>query len=469
MDDNKKQTPSKNVSEISGLKSPHIKPRTAFFSAPKLICAAVIAAVAVGGGVAYAVTRPVTLRLSDYADITYSGYNGYGKAEVSVDNAKFYNDVYAAAKKKGKTKSKSDSLDLDDLYNDLSDLAAVYGNDDVLGYELSQSDMLSNGDDIELTWSADKDEFKDLGIRLDTTGKSTKVAGLEDADTIDPFDSKYLNVDDNTKGIHLSITGSSPMLRIWLYTDFDEAPYNKLLYILDTGGHTFLSDGDTVRILAGFGGETVDEEDGVILGRKETEVVIHGDSAYVTDMNQIKDSASLDQMKTDIQDYIETHNGMVGQKFNQSGYATVYDNSGDSSYYSDAVIESYEFIDEYLGVVKDGYFSKDDGVTADAAPYSGSDYYYSYNYENYGSGEPYNCFYTIVKVHLSTSSGERDGYMVVNVPNINVDSNGKLADASTSIMISDYLYDSSETAREQMIDIYNSYYTANEVNQSWTW
>lgn len=134
--------------------------------------------------------------------------------------------------------------------------------------------------------------------------------------------------------------------------------------------------------------------------------------------------------------------------------------------YSDAVIDSFEFVTEYLSTVKEGYFSKAEGVTAEK--YRSGNYDYSGNY--YGSDAAYNFFDVVYKIHFTDGKGnEHDAYFDFYIPNLTVDSNGKLVYTAKDFEEYDTLYDSSDTVKANTIDKYKSYYDTAEVNQNWTW
>lgn len=410
--------------------------------------------------------QPVTLKLNDYATVTYSGYDGYAKADVSIDSDKFYEDLYKAAVKKHKIKNDGSNLSLDSLYSDLS----AFLTTDALSYDVDKSENLSNGDTITLTWNDSKNEFSSLKVKLDTSSLKTKVSGLESANVIDPFDEKFFNVDTDTKGVHIIVSGTSPMLTVEIQDNLDEAPYNDIQYSVDSGNSNntsswygssnyYFADGDEVTIKASFSnGTDKDTDNGNVLASTETQVKVQGDTKYVTDMSQITDASSLDQLRSDFKDYVESNLGVAGQKYDRYGSVYIYDLADDSEYHSDAVIDSYEFVTEYLSTVKDGYFSKTDGITADKYPASNSYH------------EPYNCLDAIYKVHFHNDKGEYDGYSIISLPDIKVDTNGKLVYTAKDFYNNSFgsCYDSADTAKSH-IDSLKSYYTITEVNQSWSW
>lgn len=116
-------------------------------------------------------TNYYTIPLNDYLEVKYSGINGFGTAEVVFNEADF-NDKYSKKIKMAMENGVEAS--------------------GLLSYRtfLSQTDGLSNGNEIELTIESDRNRFKqEYGFDLKfKSNVKVKVSGLLDVEEINPFD-----------------------------------------------------------------------------------------------------------------------------------------------------------------------------------------------------------------------------------------------------------------------------------------
>ena len=105
-----------------------------------------VAAIAVAA-IIYFVTRPKTIDISKYVDVTFDGADGYGTADVDIDDA-LLKDIKSAMKDKGTYSEHKFDKVLDSFYD----------------YEVDPDSELSNGDKVKVKFDISKDKFKDYGI-----------------------------------------------------------------------------------------------------------------------------------------------------------------------------------------------------------------------------------------------------------------------------------------------------------------
>ena len=152
---------------------------------------AVIVGIAVGIlllvlALAYALfQRRTKINLDKYITVDFSGYDGYGVAEVKFDEESFLKDY----KKKIKLKKKKDIF--------TTALLAEYSTEAYLyDYFISGNWSLDgvngeykNGDKVHLTWNIDKDVVEeDFKVKIKDAGQEYTVKDLEKMETFDAFE-----------------------------------------------------------------------------------------------------------------------------------------------------------------------------------------------------------------------------------------------------------------------------------------
>lgn len=138
------------------------------------------------------------INLSDYVEVEFSGYNGYGKLDYNFDSEKFHEDW------DGKLKYNNISSDISSYYFDYtSDPANVVLSSVKYGMDFDKTSDLSNGDKVKLTWnlSATKEYLeKAVKVEIDISETEYTVADLETVGQFDPFSGfsiKYTGYDGN--------------------------------------------------------------------------------------------------------------------------------------------------------------------------------------------------------------------------------------------------------------------------------
>lgn len=226
-----------------------------------------------------------TIDLADYTQITFTGAQGYGQAEVNFDYEQFEQDVIKVAKVDGK---RVNTIDPDSNFlEDESFLADLYGNssgiyrfalymyDVVDSGEFENNGELSNGDKVTYTYTFNNDTVKQYGFKLKGKEITEEVSGLEEAEAVNPFD-----------GIDVTFSGISPNVTAE-YTIKDNADpvYSAITYSFDKSNG--LKSGDKVTVTAEADNSYLAENYGMVLSETEKEYTVEGVQSYVTSADQV--------------------------------------------------------------------------------------------------------------------------------------------------------------------------------------
>ena len=129
--------------------------------------------------------RKTKVNLDKYISVDFTGYDGYGKADVHFDSEAFLKDY----RKKIKLKKKGDLLTsavmegytpeafLNDYY-----LSGNWKLDGIDG-------KYKNGDKVHLSWKIDKDKIEEtFRVKIKDAGKEFEVKGLDKVEKFDAFE-----------------------------------------------------------------------------------------------------------------------------------------------------------------------------------------------------------------------------------------------------------------------------------------
>ena len=252
-----------------------------------------------------------TINLNKYVTVETSGYDGFGKAKVTVDwdaiEEKYGDKIsYTKAAKK----------EYGDLLSLISPTEAL---EESVSVSLDNYDNLSNGDEITYTWTIDDDLSDYLNCKVKYKDKTIKVSDLEEVDTFDAFANLEVTFDgvgpDGT--VNLNYTGSELSV-----SDF----------VCDKSNG--LSNGDTITVSINEGNiESLAQSIGKIPAEASKEYVVEGLQSYLTNISDLS-SDSLDKLKAQGED---AFNAYVAQSW--------YESDGES-------LDSFEFIGTYLLTAK---------------------------------------------------------------------------------------------------------------------
>lgn len=174
---------------------PGKKKRTALFFGIGI--GAVLLLVLVVGIVLMLTGKTKTIDLSTYTSVSYEGYNGYGKAELQFDKERFLSDWRKKIRfGRGRlARSYKRAARGDDPADFLCERFLEMSAD----LDTKERADLKNGDAVQLHWSLDKDDDRDIqktfGVKLKHEDQSFTVEGLEEIKTFDPFEQIELRLD----------------------------------------------------------------------------------------------------------------------------------------------------------------------------------------------------------------------------------------------------------------------------------
>ena len=134
--------------------------------------------------------RKTKVNLDKYISVDFTGYDGYGKADVHFDSEAFLKDY----RKKIKLKKKGDLLTsaVMEGYTPEAFLNDYYlsGNWKLDG----ENGKYKNGDKVHLSWKIDKDKIEEtFRVKVKDAGKEFEVKGLDKVEKFDAFEN--LNIE----------------------------------------------------------------------------------------------------------------------------------------------------------------------------------------------------------------------------------------------------------------------------------
>ena len=236
--------------------------------------------------------RRTKINLDKYVSVSFSGYDGYGKGEVSFDEESFLKDL----KKKVKLKKKKDAF-TDALFKDYSPEAFLYDFYISGNWSLDGNDgNYKNGDKVHLTWAIDKDMIEeDFKVKIKDAGQEFTVKDLEKMETFDAF------ADLDMKFVGTAPDGTAE----WQGSELLNGSNGLYLTVDPQYG---LSNGDKVTVKIGPKENLNNFIQKTGKAPKEMEKVftVEGLSAYIDSSSKI-DDALLGRMKGEVEDLIQSN------------------------------------------------------------------------------------------------------------------------------------------------------------------
>lgn len=248
--------------------------------------------------------------LNENTHITLSGFNGDGVLEATMDT--------------------------DDTYG------AFFETVDV---EFSKSSGLSNGDEVTISYTYDKDVAKKYNIKVIATDMHYTVQGL-----IDPT---RISKEDLFQGVNVTFSGIAPLAEAEL-TVADNG-FNEVVEYAILGDKTYYNIGDTVRVQAVYNDEMLAEIDCVTDVATEEcikEFIVEGVDHYVTDADEITDDM-IASLKKEALSFFTNADEYGMRIFCDAGLVPVYINKKTTF-----VWNSPNYISSYLNVLKEENFGK---------------------------------------------------------------------------------------------------------------
>ena len=203
-----------------------------------LVAAAVVIIVAVIVGISS--TRKAVIDLSAYTDVTFSGYNGDGTAQVVVDENRLLCDVAKAMAgrngiKKSFVKDMTPDNVRDVLNSDMEAGAKIALAADGFEYTLDKSQGLSEGDVVTVSYRYNNSETETYGFRFKGEDKAVTVSGLAEMERFDAF-----------AGLEVSITGPDGYGQAEITQTLEDDLINQLEYTVDQDEN--LHNGDSIHV-----------------------------------------------------------------------------------------------------------------------------------------------------------------------------------------------------------------------------
>ena len=147
------------------------------------------------------------IKIKDYVEYSFDGFNHLGTAKIRIDWGKIVKEKKIEYTDNGKKE-----------YQDTEVTTAI---EELCDYQVSNTEYLSNGDEIKVTFNNSPDFKEVFGVKLDKEPLILKVEGLKETETFDAFEK-----------IEMNFEGASPFLTV-NFKDmntkkyFDEIVYDK--------------------------------------------------------------------------------------------------------------------------------------------------------------------------------------------------------------------------------------------------
>lgn len=260
------------------------------------VAAAVVVVIIIAA--ALIANRKTTLNLWDYAEVRFSGYNGYGEASLHWDRDKLFKAAIKGMKLKSKDKDDlwdaykdndseefSDILDdndydvddFNDLFNDLFDKSKV-----------SKTSDLKNKDQLTVKFRFDNDDAKEFGLKFKAEDKKVEVKDLREIEKINPFD--YVDV---------SFEGTSPEVRVNVVAK-DDAPEVMDAVRFEDGVEGYAKAGDKIKVTteSNYSEEELRSTYGCQLTETEKEYTVENVDDYLFSNTDLEANAIFAEIKT---------------------------------------------------------------------------------------------------------------------------------------------------------------------------
>lgn len=185
----------------------------------------------------------ITYDANDYLDVSFSGNNGSGVAEVIMNSS--FNDRINS-----------------DLYGGNGTAEQVFEIQayilDAVSYNIDgNSTGLSNGDEVTVSLTADNDKLKEHGIQFTDSTATFKVSGLGDSASANSNAENNKSEENNDElveldvfeGLSVTYSGNAPKGKAWIsYEGDNDFIKNNVNFSADNSSN--LSNGDVIVITA---------------------------------------------------------------------------------------------------------------------------------------------------------------------------------------------------------------------------
>lgn len=203
--------------------------------------------------------KPVTIDLDPFISIETSGYDSKGKAYAKFDYDGFEMTYGDKLRKKNRK---------------IPDPSVKFTHE-VIGYSLSQTDNLSNGDQITLKWNNDDVLAKSYKCKLVCNDFTDTVSGLEEVEFIDPF-----------QWVSVSISGTAPRAYAKYSVDTSSEILNHITYRFSNDENLKYGESISLYVESDLSEDDMMEQYGVVLEPREKSYTVENISRYA---EKIKD------------------------------------------------------------------------------------------------------------------------------------------------------------------------------------
>ena len=345
-----------------------------------------------------------TIDMSDYIDLTYTGFNGYASVEANIDTtalAKTINDETLTSQIVNRTE-----------------------------FEIENNGNLSNGDEIKITITTDEDWLEENGYKLKSLEISLgEVENLSEATVLDAF-----------TDISVTVSGMSPNLKAAVTNNSSNEFLKTVRYTLSKS--TGISNGETITITANYDEEDAIEQ-GFVLESDTYEYTVTADVSYPMSVSELS-ATTIETMKST---YLEQARSKANDSKN-----IVHDNFTD-----------YRVAGENAGYSSIGY-SWDDNWELDITvgePVLSSMYLLSAK----DTSDGFNYIYAIYRVPFTSKLAgvSYDWYITVEAQNVSVKSDGSLTENAAYTVYTEN-GTSQETAYSEYINDKKSDYNVETIS-----
>lgn len=256
------------------------------------IIAAVVALVVILVIVLVVRDKKRTVDINKYVSVEFTGYDTVGRASVDFDYEGFEAAVMKAQGKKEYNEKDLEDMSLSDL-SDVLDLGS-YSLLDSIETSLDKEEELSNGDEVTVTITYDKEKAKKNGVKFKAKDMKVTVEGLEDVQEVDPFETLEVTYD-----------GVAPNVRVNYENKSKDDFVSDLYFEMDADDNSF-DIGDTFTLSLSDSTVEYAKESGYVFTETSKEYTVDKADKYVTALSDITDD-QLKDMQTQATDTIEAY------------------------------------------------------------------------------------------------------------------------------------------------------------------
>lgn len=251
-----------------------------------------------------------TINLDKYVNVTFEGYNGYGRASAEID--------WEGIKDKYGSKLTYKKKAFSDYGSSLQYYHPVDFMNEYVTVSIDKTSQLSNENAVKYTWNIDEEALTEyLKCKIKFEDKTITVSGLEEIDTFDPF-----------SDVTVTYSGVAPMGTASI--EYHGAIFDT--YDFNCDKDSGLSNGDTLTInLKVYDMGKIAESYGRIPSVTEKTYTVDGLGTYASSISEL-DAAAVAAMKSTAEEIILEYTS--GWTFEKG-------------------IDSVKYVGDYLQVAKD--------------------------------------------------------------------------------------------------------------------